>query len=84
MVATPLLGSGARGAPLVPAARVLAQSAAEVLGEAGGGGGAGEEAAAAAAMPAAAVSLRIVLNPASMAKDVAVVEAAVEEVLRGA
>jgi len=30
------------------------------------------------------VSLRIVLNPASMAKDVAAVEAAVEEVLRGA
>ena len=36
------------------------------------------------AMPAAAVRLRIVLNPASMAKDVAAVEAAVEEVLRGA
>ena len=30
------------------------------------------------------VSLRIVLNPASMGKDVAAVEAAVEEVLRGA
>ena len=54
---------------MAPAARVLAEAAVEMLGEAQAG------------TPG---SLRIVRNPASMAKDVAAVEAAVEEVLRGA
>ena len=81
---------------MAPAARVLAEAAVEVLGESqagtaeagalqGGSRGGGQGGLHGGAhAPSTSVSLRIVLNPASMGKDVAAVEAAVEEVLLGA
>eukprot|EP00964_Phaeocystis_antarctica_P005324 scaffold2912_cov68-Phaeocystis_antarctica.AAC.3 len=83
---------------MAPAARVLAEAAVEVLGEAGGEASGGAGTAEAASLqggvhggsqggvpgPGTSVSLRIVLNPGSMGRDVAAVEAAVDEVLRAA
>ena len=64
-IATPVLGSGARGAPMAPAARVLADAVAELGGER------------VAEAATSELCLRVVVNPSIMAGDLAAVEAAV-------
>ena len=72
-IATPILGSGARGAPFSPAVRVLAEAAAQVFGETGSAAG---------ATAASGLSLRVVLDPASLGSQQATVEAAVSDAMR--
>lgn len=68
-IAVPLLGSGARGAPITPAARVLAEAAAQAFGEARGSA-------------ADFASLRVVMNPASFESEVAEVAAVMDDVMQ--
>lgn len=69
-VATPVLGSGARGAPMAPAARILAQAAALSLCE--------------ASAASAGLSLRVVMNPATFESDVEAVAAVVHDAVMDA
>ena len=71
-IATPVLGSGARGAPFAPAARILAEVAAQHFGSRSAPAHADEE-----HLPTA---LRVVVHPAGLGdEDVAVVEAALAQ-----
>lgn len=63
-IAMPVLGSGARGAPMAPAARVLAAAAAEALAKPTNAMNAADVAS------GTGLYLRVVLNPASLASDV--------------
>jgi O-acetyl-ADP-ribose deacetylase (regulator of RNase III) len=72
-IAMPVLGSGARGAPMAPAVRVLAEAAAQLF-----------EASGAKELAAGNVSLRVVMNPASFERDVDAVSAAVNAAMEKA
>ena len=63
-IATPVLGSGARGAPFAPAAMVLADAATQQLGRGVDGTMSG-------------FNLRVVVNAASLGSEAAMVETAV-------
>lgn len=70
-IATPILGSGARGAPFAPAVRVLAEAAAQAFSETRD----------TTAQRAGSLSLRVVLDPGSLGSQQAVAEAAMSDAM---